>query len=72
MPTRNRQSFDFFWKTQYCINPFKLKVTFLYPLKIFGFLMFSGGIAIEHWAKMDYYQFSSISPNIDSISKGCY
>ena len=38
------------------INPFKFNISFLYPSrkrqKTFGFLTFSGGIEIEHCAKM--------------------
>ena len=29
-----------------------------HPLKIFGFLTFSGGIEMEHWAKIDFKQVS--------------
>ena len=34
------------------INPCKANAPFLYPLITFGFLRFSGGIEMEHWAKM--------------------
>ena len=37
------------------LNPFSTNVLLLYPLKTsenWGFLMFSGGIEIEHWFKM--------------------
>ena len=38
-------------KTQSYFNPFSTNVSVPYPLKI-GFLMFSGGIEVEHWSKM--------------------
>ena len=31
------------------VNPFQTNVPFLYPLKTFGFLTFSGGLEIGHW-----------------------
>ena len=33
------------------VNPFHTNVPFLYPLKTFGFLTFSGGLEIGHWRK---------------------
>ena len=39
------------------LNPFQPSVALLYPLKTSekpkGFLMFSGGIAMRHWAETD-------------------
>ena len=35
------------------LKPFWSNVLFLYPLKTFGFLTFSEGIEMKHWAKMD-------------------
>ena len=34
------------------VNPFQANVPFLYPLKIRGFLTFSGGIERENWLEM--------------------
>ena len=36
----------------FTVNPFLTNVPVLYPLKSFGFLMFSGGIEVENWLKM--------------------
>ena len=33
-------------------NPFSTNVSLIYPLKTSGFLMFSGGMEVEHWLKM--------------------
>ena len=38
--------------TENAINPLNPNVPFLYPLKTSGFLTFSGGMQMEHWAKM--------------------
>ena len=41
-------------KWDYRINPFKPNVPFLYALKTWENLWFSGSIEKDHWAKMDY------------------
>ena len=38
------------------LNPFSLHVAFLYPLKTYGFLTFSGDIEIEHWDRLGYLE----------------
>ena len=34
------------------INPFQVNVSLYVPLKMSGFLMFPGGIEMEHWLEM--------------------
>ena len=34
------------------INPFQVNVSLYDPLKMSGFLMFPGGIEMEHWLEM--------------------
>ena len=39
-------------KRHLILNPFDAKVSFLYPLKNIGFLIFSGGGEMEHWREI--------------------
>ena len=45
--------FDWYRDRKYLHKLFSANISLLCPLKTEGFLMFSGGIEVEHWLKID-------------------